>query len=177
MKTIIVASKNPVKINAAKAAFTAMMPEEEFVVEGISVPSGVRDQPMDSPETRQGAQNRARGARDARPEADYTVGFEGGLETIADTMYAFGWVAIIDKAGKESTTPSAMFAIPKIIRDQIDNGAELGPAMNELFSRSDIKHTSGSVGVFTQDLITRTDLYVQPAILALIPYTNTDLFQ
>lgn len=177
MKTIVVASKNPVKINTAKAAFAAMFPDEEFVVEGISIPSGVSDQPMSSEETRQGALNRARDAREAKPEANFFVGLEGGLEIVDGVMYAFSWNAVVDNAGKESTTRSATFALPQVTRDRINAGTELGHAMNELFERTDVKHTSGAVGVFTRDIITRTDLYTQPTILALIPFTNTDLFQ
>lgn len=36
---IVVASKNPVKINAAREGFKKMFPEVDFEVEGISVPS------------------------------------------------------------------------------------------------------------------------------------------
>lgn len=51
MKKVIVASKNPVKINATQSAFEKMFPDEEFSFEGISVPSGVSDQPMSEDET------------------------------------------------------------------------------------------------------------------------------
>jgi len=40
MKKIIVASKNPVKINSARAGFEAMFLEGKFRVEGVLVPRG-----------------------------------------------------------------------------------------------------------------------------------------
>jgi hypothetical protein len=45
MKRIIVASKNPAKIQAALSGFKRTLPSEEFTIEGISVESGVNEQP------------------------------------------------------------------------------------------------------------------------------------
>ncbi len=59
MKKIIVASKNPVKINATKVAFEKVFPQETFEVIGMQVPSFVSDQPMSDEETLEGAINRA----------------------------------------------------------------------------------------------------------------------
>ncbi|KAJ2972514.1 hypothetical protein NQ176_g7113 [Zarea fungicola] len=56
---IIVASKNPVKIQAAHDGFQRMFPDIAFTVRGLSVPSGVPDQPLTDEETLQGALNRA----------------------------------------------------------------------------------------------------------------------
>ena len=77
---IIVASTNPVKIEAARQGFARIFPDAALDVSGISVPSGVGDQPMSDAETLLGARNRADNARDARPNADYWVGMEGGLQ-------------------------------------------------------------------------------------------------
>ncbi len=59
---IVIASKNPVKINATLAGFQKMFPEETFEIESISVLSGVNDQPRSDTETFQGAWNRAENA-------------------------------------------------------------------------------------------------------------------
>jgi non-canonical (house-cleaning) NTP pyrophosphatase len=80
MKTIIVASRNPVKVRAAREGFARIFPGEEFSLGEVSVPSGVADQPFTSLETLQGAYNRALAAREAVPGADYWVGIEGGVE-------------------------------------------------------------------------------------------------
>ena len=39
MQNVVIASHNPVKINATKEAFEKLMPLQEFSFEGISVPS------------------------------------------------------------------------------------------------------------------------------------------
>ena len=77
---IIVASKNPVKIASASEGFMRMFPEETFEFVGVSVPSGVSDQPMSNEETLTGAMQRAENASKDTPDADFWVGLEGGCE-------------------------------------------------------------------------------------------------
>src|ERR1041385_8210729 len=94
METIVVASTNPVKVQAALNGFQAMFPERQFCADGISVPSGVSVQPMTSHETLQGATNRATNAHHQRPDADYWVGIEGGVDEIDGQMEVFAWVVV-----------------------------------------------------------------------------------
>jgi non-canonical (house-cleaning) NTP pyrophosphatase len=47
---------------------------------------------------RQGAENRARGAKGAEPECDFYFGIEGGIETDKDgKLICFAWVIVFDK--------------------------------------------------------------------------------
>ncbi len=92
---LIVASTNPVKIQSAKHGFQQMFPSETFTAEGISVPSGVSDQPMTDEETLQGALNRATNARTVQPSAHYWVGIEGGCEEKHSELWTFAWVVIL----------------------------------------------------------------------------------
>ena len=48
MRTVIVASENPVKITVAKRAFAGVFPKEEFNFIGIKSESGVSEQPIDN---------------------------------------------------------------------------------------------------------------------------------
>ncbi|MBZ9731755.1 DUF84 family protein, partial [Salegentibacter sp. JZCK2] len=73
-KKVIIASKNPVKLKAVKEGFTKMFQEETFNFKGISVPSGVQDQPMEDDTTLRGALNRANNAMAKVQNADYWVG-------------------------------------------------------------------------------------------------------
>jgi non-canonical (house-cleaning) NTP pyrophosphatase len=57
MKTIVVASTNPVKLQAARSGFARMFPDETFTVEGVCARRS--DQPMSDEETLQGAPSRA----------------------------------------------------------------------------------------------------------------------
>jgi len=87
MKKNIIASKKPVKINATLSGFQKMFPDEKFEIEGISVISGVSDQPKSDSETFFGAWNRASNASQEKPEADFWVGMEGGIEEKDGTVH------------------------------------------------------------------------------------------
>ena len=58
MKKVVITSKNPIKIQAVKDAFTKMFSNEVFEYESVSAQSGVADQPMSDQETLLGATNR-----------------------------------------------------------------------------------------------------------------------
>ncbi|MEL7534480.1 MAG: DUF84 family protein, partial [Bacteroidota bacterium] len=49
---IIVASRNPVKIEATRLAFAEVFPQAALELIGLSIASGVSDQPMDEAETK-----------------------------------------------------------------------------------------------------------------------------
>src|SRR5436305_655717 len=102
---LTVASTNPVKIQSALHGFRQMFPDESFSAEGMSLPSGVSDQPMTDEETLQGALNRASNARAAQPSSDYWVGIEGGCEEKYGELWTFAWVVVLRGAiiGKART--------------------------------------------------------------------------
>lgn len=79
MKSIVIASKNPVKAQATISAFKRMFPEESFRLDSVSVPSGVGHQPASDDETLEGATIRAHNASKEIVNADYWVGIEGGI--------------------------------------------------------------------------------------------------
>ena len=73
--TVLVGSKNPTKTNAVFSAFKEVFKVPIEVV-GLSVSSGVPDQPMSCVETKNGAKNRAKQLK--KTAADFYVGIEGG---------------------------------------------------------------------------------------------------
>jgi inosine/xanthosine triphosphatase len=174
VKSIVVASTNPVKIQAALDGFRRMFPNEEFQARGVAAASGVSDQPMSDAETLQGARNRAAAARSAAPEVDFWVGIEGGVEDQARGLEAFAWIVIADRqrAGKSRT---ATFTLPEEIARLVRQGVELGDADDQVFGRSNSKQQNGSVGILTGDVIDRAVYYAQAVILALIPFRNPEL--
>ncbi|NVK85988.1 MAG: inosine/xanthosine triphosphatase [Cytophagia bacterium] len=172
---VIVASKNPVKIECAKNGFTKVFSPNEILVEGVSVPSGVAHQPMTDEETLTGAKNRAENAKEVQPEADFWIGIEGGIAEPFGNMEAFAWIYIIskDRKGKART---ASFDLPPQIQELIHQGIELGVADDMVFNRSNSKQKNGAVGILTHDLINRAEYYEPAVILALIPFVNPELY-
>lgn len=173
---LVISSKNPVKVNATLGGFKQMFPEETFEHEMVAVSSGVSDQPMSNEETYLGATNRANNAKQEMPDADYWIGLEGGIEEGEKGMEAFAWAVVINKEGLLGKSRTATFFLPQRIAELVNQGTELGHADDMVFGTSNSKQSSGSVGILTKDVLTRTTYYQDAIVLALIPFKNPDLY-
>ena len=171
MPKIIVASTNPAKISAVEDAFKHTFPDSQFSIEGISVDSGVRDQPMCADETLQGARNRVSNARQATPGADYYVGLEAGI----DGQFTFAWM-VIESGDNRGEARSASLPLPPQALEKIHQGEELGDVMDEMFNQTNIKQKGGAIAMLTNHLLSRSSVYQQALILALIPFIHPTLF-
>ncbi|MEW5847685.1 MAG: inosine/xanthosine triphosphatase [Myxococcota bacterium] len=175
MQTVVVASTNPVKIRATELGFQRMFPGQVCQVVGVSVPSGVSDQPMDDEETLRGAHNRANHARAARPDATWWVGLEGGVDEKAGELEAFAWIVVL-RGDQVARSRTATFTLPPQVASLVRAGVELAHADDQVFGRQNSKHTNGAVGLLTGDVIDRTAYYEHAVVLALIPFRNAELF-
>jgi inosine/xanthosine triphosphatase len=175
MKSIVIASKNPVKAQATMKGFKKMFPEESFRLNSVSVPSGVRRQPSSDDETLQGATSRARNAASEIVNADYWVGIEGGITEHDGEMAAFAWVVVLseDQVGKSRT---GTFFLPRDVADLVRGGKELGEADDIVFGQINSKQESGAIGLLTRDIVDRTGLYEHAVLLALVPFKNPELY-
>lgn len=174
MLIVAVASKNPVKIESTKLAFTKIFPNQSFKFQGFSVPSDVPIQPLGEKETLAGAKNRVMNLSKIT-NADYYIGIEGGSKKIGKEMETFAWVVIKSKH-KLSKSRTASFYLPKKIIDLVNQGKELGEADDIVFNRKNSKQSNGAVGILTDDVVTRTSYYEQAVVMALIPFKNPDLY-
>lgn len=169
---IVVASQNPVKVRAVESAFSRQFPGEALDVVALDIASGVSGQPSGDEETRHGARTRAINAGDARPEADFCVGLEGGIDIIGDQLMAFAWMAVRDRSGRFSDARSPTLPLPPAIRRLIDDGMELGEANDRVFATVNSKQGGGAFGLLTDGQYTREGIYAQTITLALIPFVN-----
>ncbi len=170
---VIVASKNPVKLQAVQEGFQSFF--EGVEVFGIEVESGVSDQPLSDAETLKGARNRAQNAMKQITGAGFWVGVEGGIEPTEKGLAAFAWIVILskEKYGEARTTS---FLLPSKIARYIEQGYELGVANDKVFEQTNSKQKQGAVGLLTRNEVSRTQLYGQAVKLALIPFVNPELF-
>ncbi len=180
MKKVVVASKNPVKLQVSKIGFKKMFPQEEFEFITVSVPSDVPDQPSSDVETLKGALNRANNAAKLIKEADFYVGMEGGVEFIKEAMteeemMTFAWV-VIKSAERYGRARTGALFLPPAITKLVKAGKELGTADDIFFKRHNSKQGNGATGILTGDVITRTTHYIEALIFALIPFKNPDLY-
>lgn len=175
-KKIIVASKNPVKINAALSGFRKMFPQEVFEIEGVSVASGVSDQPMSDDETIRGARTRMENACAQHADADFWVGIEGGIEDAHNEMQAFAWIVVKSKDGNVGRGRTGMFLLPPQVARLVRQGKELGEADDIVFGKTNSKQENGAVGLLTDNIVHREQYYTDTVVLALIPFRNRLLY-
>ncbi|TOQ83866.1 inosine/xanthosine triphosphatase [Vibrio parahaemolyticus] len=168
---VVIASLNPAKINAVKSAFQSAFPQQAFEFVGISVPSEVADQPMTNEETHRGAVNRVKNAKVEMPTADFYVGLEAGIEG----NVTFAWM-VIESDTHRGESRSASLMLPPEVLAQLADANELGDVMDKVFGTENIKQKGGAISLLTQNQLTRSSVYHQALILALIPFTNPDHF-
>ncbi len=168
---VVIASLNPAKINAVKSAFQSAFPQQAFEFVGIIVPSEVADQPMTNEETHRGAVNRVKNAKVEMPTADFYVGLEAGIEG----NVTFAWM-VIESDTHRGESRSASLMLPPEVLAQLADANELGDVMDKVFGTENIKQKGGAISLLTQNQLTRSSVYHQALILALIPFTNPDHF-
>jgi len=138
------------------------------------VQSDVSDQPLSRLETQQGARNRVQNAINII-QGDFYVGLEGGVEFENADLFCFGF-AMVSNGEKTGVSQTATFMLPPKIGELIKQGFELGTADDMFFGRVDSKKTNGSVGLLTNDLVTRTQMFEYALVMALIPFVKPELY-
>lgn len=175
MKTIVIASGNPVKCAAALKGFQSMFPLEEFEIISATVDLGIAVQPMTDGETLDGATRRAKDVQQRLPQGDYWVGIEGGVADWPIGMGTYAWAVVLSKE-QMGRGRSGEFFLPNILADMVRQGMELGAADDQLFLRNNSKQKNGAVGLLTGDVIDREALYIPAVVFALIPFKNPELY-
>lgn len=152
---IAVGSTNPTKIQPVIDVFSHHF--KMVKVKGVSIKSGVSEQPMDIDEMYKGALNRAQNALKTVKEAEYGVGIEGGLH-----KHSFGWfehsiVVIVNKKGQIGVGASGGLVLPEIIMSSIHKGKSLEEAIDAHFKTNKIGEGIGMFGIFTKGVVTRSE--------------------
>lgn len=162
---IAVGSTNPVKVKAAQQAAETF--DSTIVVRGRDVPSGVSAMPMSKEEVRKGARTRAINA--LATGADLGIGMEGGMQLIEDRYYLTSSVyACTDDEG--AWGGEVLVRIPPHIVDLVVNqGIELGTAMDKITGREGTKKQEGAIYYLTGGRLTRMQVFRDATIMALAP--------
>ena len=168
---VAVGSRNPVKVAAVRAVLARIVPAA--TVEGIAVASGVPDQPWGDDETIRGARTRAEAARLAL-DADLAVGLEGGVVRDGSAVRSCAWAVAVDRAGRSGVGGSLVMPLPPRVVALLEQGAELGHAMDALTGASNVKHREGAVGILTAGLVDRQRAYETLVTYALAPWLASE---
>lgn len=174
MARVVVGSTNPVKIAAVRAVLERAGAAAH--VHGITVPSGVSDQPVGDEETIRGAMQRARAALEATG-ADLGVGLEGGVVEERDHMRTCAWAAVVDREGRVGVGGSLAMMLPARVAALVRAGVELGHAMDQVTGNRDTKHGAGAVGILTAGLVDRQRAYESLVTYALARFLAPEHFE
>jgi inosine/xanthosine triphosphatase len=175
---VLVGSRNPVKLEAVKTAFSTYFDAVDVV--GIGVHSGVSNQPIED-ETFAGAKNRALALMriSEGDNARFFVGIEGGIKKLVHRWFTFGVICIVDDLGRIGYGTSTFFALPARISEELLKGkgtVELSDVVDDLTGETNTKEKQGAVGYFTKGVMDRKRYYVDGLIAALIPFLNAELY-
>lgn len=163
---IIIGSKNPAKITAVKNAF--QNEDCEFI--SFDIPSGVKEQPFSDEETIQGAINRAVGVLELR-RGDIGIGLEGGVQETKQGLLICNWGALASTKGEPIIAGGARFILPEAVAMRLRAGEELGPVMDDYAKQKNVRKHEGAVGIFTNGLVNRVDMFTHLMQLLVGQYT------
>ena len=169
---VLIASHNPAKIRAVEEAFSLQFPGKSIEFMSLDVESGVSDQPRSDEETHRGAANRAQNAHKLEPDADFWIGLEGGIETIADQLMAFAWMSVLGPGGRVGEARTVTLPLPPAVKTLVEDGLELGDANDIVFATVNSKQQGGAFGLLTNGLYTREGVYTEALVIALVPFIS-----
>jgi inosine/xanthosine triphosphatase len=173
VRLVAVGSLNPVKIGAVKAVLAPRTPLAAFT--GVSVSSGVPDQPFGDDVTIQGARTRAAAAR-AAIDADLGVGIEGGCVETTDGLRTCAWAVVVDRDGRAGTGGSLAMPLPEAVAKLVREGTELGHAIDALVKKHNTKQGAGAVGILTGGIVDRQRAYETLVAYALAPFLTPEFW-
>ncbi len=163
---IAVGSLNPLKLEAVKNILSRAGRHDQFVA--VAAESGVAHTPLSNSETIAGARRRAREAREAAG-ADRGVGLEGGMNRVGGAWFTCVWCVISD-GQRETAGGGVHFQLPdRVVRAILEEGKEMGTAMDELAGTTMSKRRMGAEGLLTGGLIDRQTTFEIAVIYALAP--------
>ncbi|WP_137289567.1 DUF84 family protein [Natronorubrum halophilum] len=167
---VAVGSTNPVKVDAVERTLERFRPS----VTAVAVDSGVPEQPWSIEETVTGAENRARRAL-AASDGEYGVGLEGGVARLDGVpgVSLIMWAAATDGDRMERGGGPTL-RLPDDVARRLENGAELGPVMDDRLGTDGIAEADGAAGVLTAGLTDRTKALGEAVACAFGPFVADD---
>ncbi|PGF15566.1 inosine/xanthosine triphosphatase [Natrinema sp. CBA1119] len=165
---LAVGSTNPVKSTAVERTLERYEP----TVTAVAVDSGVSEQPRSIEETVRGAENRARRAL-AATDADFGVGLEGGVARLEGSpgLSLIMWGAVTD-GDRTERGGGPTFRLPDTVAEQVADGSELGPVMDDLLGTEGVAESNGAAGALTAGLTDRTRALGQAVASSFGPFVT-----
>ncbi len=173
---VAVGSANGVKVSAVAKELARILPCAAEV-KGFAVASGVAEQPRDEA-TLRGAQNRAKAALAAWPEAEYAIGIEAGLVKFPGNE---GYLeaqacAVLDRDGWETHGWGPAFHYPDWLTKRALAGEMVSDVLGPIANDPSLGSTTGAIGWLTEGRFDRTELSRLAVLMAFVPRFRRGLY-
>ena len=172
---VLIATKNPTKIEGAKRAFSKFYNNVEVI--GVPANSDVSEEPVND-ELLQGAKNRVENLKSIvrDTDVDFFIAIESGITNQLGDWQIINMAVVEDKTGKQSVGSSAGFPVPDELVDEIIE-EDLGTVMDKIFNEDELRSKAGGVSLLTKGVISRYDLTEQAFIMALTRFVNGGVWE
>ena len=98
------------------------------------------------------------------------IGLEGGVRLLGEEFLMCNWGALVLPNGQKIIAAGAQIPLPREIGEQIQSGLELGPVIDQYFGLKENKQNLGAIGIFTDGVVNRTELFVHISQLLIGQY-------
>ncbi|MGG3800063.1 DUF84 family protein [Metabacillus fastidiosus] len=163
---IAIGTKNPTKVNAVKEAFSIFHDVTFFA---LDVSSGVSPQPITDEETIHGAKNRANNVL-LEAVAEIGIGLEGGIVETNLGIFLCNWGALAASNENVIIAGGSRILLPDEVGRAVLAGRELGDVMDDYTNTHNIRQNEGAIGIFTNGLVNRTEMFTELSKLLLGQY-------
>jgi inosine/xanthosine triphosphatase len=174
VRYVAVGSTNPVKVAAVQSVIGELWPAAR--IEALAVDPGVPEQPLSDEQMVAGALARAAAARSVL-DADLGVGLEGGVHRSPWGLLLTGWVAVVDRSGRQGLGSGGRLPLPAVLAAAVLAGEELGPAVDRLVGQHDTRRGPGAVGILTSGLVHRDEAFRVAMAYAMARFLHPTWYQ
>lgn len=172
---ILIATKNPGKIEGAKQALEKYFSNNQIEIVGIAVSSDVPEQPVNE-DIYLGAKNRVKNLKEYATKnnikADMYFAIESGISNQLGSWAIINYAVIEDNFGYQSFGTGPVFPVPNKYVEEIISSS-LGTVMDNLFNAHGLNTKQGGINYLTNKAITRIDITKDAFVMALTQFTNT----
>lgn len=174
MRIVAIGSAKDEKRQAARIAFSRMLPNEfntdEWKFVGVPVDSGYGRQPGNDIEGLCGAEVRACEALRVTG-AEIGIGIEGCITVVYGRHWFSRTWAVARNSGRTGIGSGPSIWIPPELHEYIKKGDELGEAIEKTSRIRNARYVFGHIGLMTRNVMSRLDeevIAVQMALAALL---------
>lgn len=156
---VVIATKNPHKLEGISLAFRDFFPKDDIQISSIKVESGVDEQPFND-NVYLGARNRVENAQKVTKTYDFIISCESGIIEQFGNFFNVQIVYIIDSSKKEAWGISQGFQIPNKYIPKIKE-TNLKTLFDEIFNEH------GGISMLSYGQLSRSKLIYEGTKMAL----------